>query len=89
MFDGVVLGSYTPGALLGITILLVLFGGLVPRWIHIQRIKDKDELIDSLKKALDKRDDQFERLFSSSELTIKLLEDLKAQAVVQEARHLQ
>jgi hypothetical protein len=31
MFDGIPLGNYTPQALLGITVLLVVLGWLVPR----------------------------------------------------------
>jgi len=87
MLDGLGLEHWGPTTLLAAFVMLVFLGGLIPRWMHNQRIKDKDEQIASLKAALDWRDSQFERLFASSELTIKLLEDLKAQAVVQEARH--
>lgn len=80
MIDGVGLDQWGPTSLLAAFVLLVFLGGLIPRWIHNQRIKDKDEQIVSLKAALDKRDEQFETLFKSNELIIRLLEDIKQQA---------
>jgi hypothetical protein len=81
-----------PGGLLAIAVVMVLFGILVPRRYHIERvaaekerIAEKDKLIDKLTAALDKRDEQFdklvansEKLISNGEITIHLLEEIKA-----------
>lgn len=54
-----------------------MLGRLVPRWIHNQRVNDRDEQIKLLLTMLDKRDAQFEKLVEQNEITVKLLEDLK------------
>lgn len=75
--NGVGLSDIGLSGLVTLGVLLVFFGGLVPRWIHNERIKDKNELIRTLQKSLDKRDEQVDKLTSQMELNIKLLEDLK------------
>jgi hypothetical protein len=82
---GVVVSDYGPTALLGITVLAVILGGLLPRWTHNRfmkfqedRLKEKDELIGKLTAALDKRDEQFDIVIRQGELTVRLLEDIKA-----------
>lgn len=86
MIDGVPLDRIGLPGLLSVFVMLVFFGGLVPRWIFNRIIQDKDELIDRLTKALDKRDEQFDKLFQQGELTVKLLEDLKAASQAREVR---
>lgn len=70
---------------------MILFGVLIPRWVHIrlvteknERIAEKDRLIEKLGAALDKRDEQFtklvvntEKLITNGDLTIHLLEEIK------------
>ena len=82
---GVVVGDYGPTVLSGIAVLAVILGGLLPRWTHNkfmklleERLKEKDELINRLTTALDKRDEQFDTLIRQGEVTVKLLEDIKA-----------
>lgn len=78
MIDGFPVNSpWTLGSLLGLCVILVIFGGLIPRWTHNQRINDKREIIDFLKDSLKKRDEQVEKLISQGEVTVKLLEDIK------------
>ena len=81
-----------PAGLLAVVVVMVLYGVLIPRRVHNERvaaekerIAEKDKLIDRLTAALDKRDEQFdklvantEKLISNGELTIHLLEDIKA-----------
>jgi len=81
---GVAVGDYGPTALLGIAVLAVILGGLLPRWTHNKfmkfqedRLKEKDILIEKLTTALDKRDEQFDALIKQGEVTVKLLEDIK------------
>lgn len=84
MFDGVGLAGLAnlgPWGLVTVFVLLILFGRLIPRWTHEQRITDRDERIRYLEKMVDKRDEQFEKLLANGELVIKLLEDLKSEAV--------
>lgn len=72
-------------------IAMVLFGFLIPRRTHNERmaeknerIAEKDKLIAKLGEALDKRDEQFtklvvntEKLITNGDLTIHLLEEIK------------
>jgi Flp pilus assembly protein TadB len=63
-----------------LTVAAIISGLLVPRWVHRERITDKDRQITALQAALDKRDDQVTRLAASGELTVRLLEDIKREA---------
>lgn len=67
-------------AFVSLIVLLVLFGYLVPRWIHNERVRDKDKQIDYLATALDKRDVQVDKLLSQGQLIIELLDELKEEA---------
>jgi hypothetical protein len=80
MFDGVNLtglGDLGPVGVLTLVVLMILFGLLVPRWQHNQRIADKDKVNETLQKALDKRDEQVDKLIEGQELMARLLEDIK------------
>lgn len=72
------LAQVGPWGLVSVFVMMVFLGGLVPRWIHNQRVKDRDEEIKLLRAMIDRRDDQFEKLVKQNELTIRLLEDIKA-----------
>lgn len=61
----------------GLAVLLVLFGGLVPRWMHNQRVKDKEAENEVLRQIIAKRDEQHSKLVDNDLLIIKLLEDIK------------
>lgn len=67
-------------AFVSLIVLLVLFGYLVPRWLHNERMKDKDKQIDFLTTALDKRDDQVDKLLTQGQLVIDLLDEIKEEA---------
>jgi hypothetical protein len=85
---GIALGDQPlPWGLVGICVLLIIFGGLIPRWTHTQRIKDKDELIKRLTAALDHRDAQFDTLTGQWGTIVKLLEDIKKAGDRTESRH--
>ena len=66
-----------PWGLVSMFVALVFLGGLVPRWLHNQRVADKEQQIKALQAMVDKRDEQVDKLIKSSELTISLLEDIK------------
>lgn len=83
MFDGIVgtgLAEAGPVGLLSLFVLLIFFGGLVPRWLHTQRMADKDERIRYLESMVDKRDEQFVKLIEQGELVVRLLEGLRSEA---------
>lgn len=80
MIDSIPLGIYGPWGLVSTFVMLVLLGRLVPWWMHKERLKDRDDQITYYKATLAKRDEQFDKLFTSAEVTIKLLEDLKERA---------
>lgn len=67
-------------AFVSLIVMLVLFGYLVPRWMHNERVKDKDKQIDYLTTALDKRDDQVEKLLDQGQLVLDLLDEIKEEA---------
>ncbi len=77
MPDGALWGQLGPWGLVSTFVMLVLLGYLVPRRIHNQQMADKDKQIVFLQQALDKRDQQFERLVSQNEVVVRLLEDIK------------
>ncbi len=64
----------------GAVVIAVSLGLLIPRWVHTQRVKDKDLQIGYLQTALDKRDEQVDKLIEGQTQTIHLLEDIKATA---------
>lgn len=64
----------------GIVVLAVLLGRLIPRWVHVQRVTDKDLQIAYLQAALDKRDEQVAKLIDGQTQANHLLEDIKATA---------
>jgi hypothetical protein len=67
-------------AFVSLIVMLVLFGYLVPRWMHNERVRDKDKQIDYLTIALDKRDDQVEKLLDQGQLVLDLLDEIKEEA---------
>lgn len=83
MLDPTQWADIGPWGLLTVFVMLVLLGGLVPRWIHSQRVSDRDKEIALLRTMLDKRDEQFDKLVKQGEITIRLLEDIKRVSVEQ------
>lgn len=74
------LKELSAAAIAGLAIMLVLLGGLIPRWMHKERVSDKDRQISYLQAALDKRDEQVDKLVEKDQTVIQLLEGLKAEA---------
>jgi hypothetical protein len=72
--------SWGPTSLVSLAVLLIFLGGLIPRWMHNERIKDKDNRITYLEAALDKRDEQVDALLSGNDMIIQLLTSIKAEA---------
>lgn len=66
-----------PMGVVTIFVFLIGFGYLLPRWIHVERIKDKDDQITYLRAILDKRDEQLVKVLENNELAARALEDLK------------
>lgn len=83
MFDGIpaiALKEVGATALVSFIVLLILLGGLIPRWMHKERMTDKDRQIAALQAALDKRDEQVDKLLGSNNLIIDLLQSIKREA---------
>lgn len=78
--EGVGLAQLLDYGVSGAVVLAVLLGFLIPRWVHVQRVTDKDAQIGYLQAALDKRDEQVDKLIEGQAQTIHLLEDIKATA---------
>lgn len=78
--EAIGLGQLLDYGVSGAVVLAVLLGLLIPRWVHVQRVKDKDTQIQYLQAALDKRDQQVDRLIEGQSTTVHLLEDIKATA---------
>jgi uncharacterized membrane protein len=88
------LNDLGPWGIIALVVLLVFFGQLVPRWIHRERIRDKESIIEDKEKlilrlteALDHRDEQFDTLIEQGQTTVRLLEDLKRASERTESRH--
>ena len=78
MMDPGMWANIGPWGLVSVFVMMVLLGYLIPRSFHNQRVKDRDEEIKLLRAMIDKRDAQFEQLVKQGELTVRLLEDIKA-----------
>lgn len=76
-------GQLGPWGLVSVFFMLVFLGGLIPRWIYNRILDDKDTLINKLQTALDKRDEQFEKLFEQNRVIVQLLEDIKGASSLQ------
>jgi len=75
--EAAALGQLGPWGIVSVFFMLVFLGALIPRWTHKERMKDKEELIKKLQIALDKRDEQFDKLIEQNTIAIKALEELK------------
>lgn len=79
------IGALSPYGIIALGIISILRGWLVPKISHDARVADKDAQIDYLRKALDKRDEQFSTVIKNNELVAKTLEDIKRVATQREA----
>lgn len=60
-----------PWYLVGVGVLCIIFGLLIPRRTYVREN-------DYLRRALDKRDEQVNKLIKQNDVIISLLEDIKA-----------
>lgn len=74
------IGKFGLGGIALASMIALVTGRLITISWHRERIADKDKQIDYLQATLDKRDEQFNRLLEGQQLTVRLLEDVKAQA---------
>lgn len=72
--------EYGAAALVSFFTMLIALGGLIPRWTHKERMTDKDRQISYLQAALDKRDEQLERLIDKDNLVLQLITSIKREA---------
>lgn len=78
VIDGVGWSQLGPTGLVSVIVMLVVLGFLVPRWTVNRWLRDRDDQIAYHKSMLDKRDEQFDTLLRQGELTVRLLEEIKA-----------
>lgn len=76
-----------PVGLLSLVVVLILLGRLLPRSVHEDRVRDKDEQIASLKATLVTRDEelrvrseQVSRLLGSTDMQVQVLQSLAREA---------
>lgn len=77
-----------PWGIVGIFVLLLGAGWLIPRWSHKERIadikerlKEKDAMIVFLQEALRKRDAQVDQLADNNQVAVNALEAIRREAV--------
>lgn len=78
MVDAGMWSQLGPAGLVSVIVMLVVLGFLIPRWTVNRWLKDRDEQITYHKSMLDKRDEQIAKLLHQGELTVRLLEEIKA-----------
>ena len=64
----------SPAVLLGVLVSLIIFGGLIPRWLFSQMINLKDETIERQAKTIERQADQIDRLIGSTETSVRVAE---------------
>lgn len=73
--------DFTPAGGLMLFVLLVGFGLLVPRWTYNQWTRNYEAQITYLRAIIDKREEQLADAMRGYEVVVKLLEDIKHEAV--------
>lgn len=78
--------------LLAIAVLLILGGGLVPRWLYRSALAEKDKQIEehredkaALRKLVDEKDRQLSMLIPNVELPVRMADALKRLAEGEES----
>ncbi|WP_342659435.1 hypothetical protein Rruber_02665 [Rhodococcus ruber] len=67
----------SPAVLLGVVVVLIVFGGLVPRWLHRSMLRIKDEAIADLKEINAEQARQIHRLIGGTEVSVRVSEALQ------------
>ncbi|OTR12584.1 hypothetical protein [Mycobacteroides abscessus] len=68
--------DYLWASLVGLCVISIMFGWLVPRWVYKQTIADKDEQIRELRKAHEADRESIAKLATSSSVTAKVVEQI-------------
>lgn len=83
-----IIGALTPGALLGVCVLYIITGRLVPLKSHERELSTRDEEIIHLRNALDicyqsaqRRAEQVSELLECSRVTVEIIKSLRATIV--------
>lgn len=74
------LGTLTPGVLLGVCVLFLLTGRLKTRRDHEDRIADKDKVIETQRATIEKLEAQRDVIIEGQELIVDLLRGIQATA---------
>lgn len=67
----------SPWTLVGLAFCLVLFGVLMPRWLHRSIVADKDKEIDASRSTVDKLLAQNDKLIEQSRTALHIGEEIK------------
>lgn len=65
-----------PAAILGLLIVLIIFGGLVPRWLYSSVIRIKDDVIRDLRERNREQARQIDRLISGTSVGVHVAESI-------------
>jgi len=70
-----------PAVLLGLLVVLIIFGGLVPRWLYRSMMQIKDQIIADQKAMLGEQSRQITRLIGGTEVAVRVSEALQDNVV--------
>lgn len=65
-----------PKVLLGAVVVLIVVGGLIPRWVHQSIVRTKDETIQDQRQIITALLEQNSKLTDAAELGVHIAEDL-------------
>lgn len=65
-----------PKVLLGAVVVMIIVGGLIPRWVHQSMMKLKDETISDLRQQNSELLAQNAKLITAAEIGVHIAEDL-------------
>lgn len=83
---GIAIADLGLSGLLSLAVLLVMFGGLIPRYLHRTIVSLMQQRIDKLEELLDKRDTQVDRLICGAETSAEALEKIQRAAAEPDER---
>lgn len=66
-----------PAVLLGLLVVLIIFGGLVPRWLYRSMMQIKDQIIADQRSMIGEQSRQITRLIGGAEVAVRVSEALQ------------
>lgn len=63
--------------ILGIVMVLIVFGGLVPRWVHKLIVNEKDRELAVLRSLVKEQSEQIGLLVRGGDTTVHVLDELR------------